>query len=130
MKDATSTIRSTNARTRRPITRDRAGPSPQTQGAPACPGVAPVQPGSTHRADRASYTGRSRISIGRDFDRWEQRGFEGLADEGAAPGNPPRITQEARTFLKEKLSNEKRAWNATQLAEALKERFGVGVGPD
>jgi transposase len=38
----------------------------------------------------AAYTGRSRASVCRDFDRWEQRGFEGLAD-GSAPGNPPRI---------------------------------------
>ncbi len=77
----------------------------------------------------AGYTGRSRISIGRDFDRWEQHGFSGLAD-GAAPGNPPRITGEVRAFLKEKLSDEERIWNATQLAEAVKEHFGVGVTPE
>jgi transposase len=48
----------------------------------------------------AAYTGRSRASVCRDFDRWEQRCFEGLAD-GSAPGNPPRITEEARVFLKD-----------------------------
>lgn len=77
----------------------------------------------------ASYTGRSRASVCRDFDRWEQRGLEGLAD-GTAPGNPPRVTGEARAFLEEKLSEEERTWNASQLAEAVAERFGVGVSPE
>jgi transposase len=40
----------------------------------------------------ASYTGRSSASVARDFDRWAERGVEGLAD-GAAPGNPPRISR-------------------------------------
>jgi transposase len=75
----------------------------------------------------SAYTGRSRASIGRDLDRWEERGFEGLLD-GTAPGNPPRITEEARTFLREKLS-EGRTWNATQLAEALSESFGIELTP-
>jgi transposase len=76
----------------------------------------------------SAYTGRSRASIGRDLDRWEQRGFEGLLD-GAAPGSPPRITEEARTFMEGKL-REERAWNATQLAEALAESLGVEVTPE
>ena len=76
----------------------------------------------------SAYTGRSRASIARDLDRWEERGFEGLLD-GTAPGNPPRITQEARTFMEGKLSEE-RTWNATQLAEALGESFGVEVTPE
>jgi transposase len=77
----------------------------------------------------ASYTGRSRASVCRDFDRWEQRGLEGLAD-GTAPGNPPRVTGEARAFLEEKLSEEERTWNAMQLAEAVAGRFGIGVSPE
>jgi len=74
------------------------------------------------------YTARNRVSIGRDFDRWRERGLEGLAD-GAAPGYPPRITQEeVRAFLWEKLSEQQeRTCNATQLAEAVQERFGVKV---
>lgn len=76
----------------------------------------------------SAYTGRSRASIGRDLDRWEERGFEGLLD-GRAPGNPPRITQEATTFMEGKLCQE-RTWNATQLAEALAESFGVEVTPE
>lgn len=74
----------------------------------------------------ASYTGRSPASIARDFDRWSERGLEGLAD-GAAPGNPPRITTRMDAFMEEKLSEEERTWNATQLAGVLKEEFGLEV---
>ena len=76
----------------------------------------------------ASYTGRSEASVLRDLDRWEERRFEGLAD-GTAPGNPPRINEEVRAFLGERLC-EQRTWNATQLAEAVEERFGIGVSPE
>ena len=76
----------------------------------------------------AAYTGRSPQSVGRDLDRWEERGFEGLAD-ATAPGNPPRVTEEARGFLGEKLAEE-RTWNAAQLAEAIGERFGIAVTPE
>ena len=76
----------------------------------------------------ASYTGRSPQSVGRDLDRWEQRGIEGLAD-GSAPGNPPRIDSPMRAFMEERLFEE-RTWNATQLAEALKEHFGLEVTPE
>src|SRR3954470_23297391 len=65
----------------------------------------------------AAYTGRSPQNVGRDLGRWEERGLAGLAD-GTAPGNPPRITEEVRTFMEGKLSEE-RTWNAAQLAEAL-----------
>jgi transposase len=76
----------------------------------------------------ASYTGRSAASIARDFDRWRERGLEGLAD-GAAPGNPPRITQEARRCMEERLTEE-RTYNATQLAEVLQEELSVVVTPE
>jgi transposase len=76
----------------------------------------------------ASYTRRSRASIARDLDRWRRRGLEGLAD-GTTPGNPPRITEEARCYMEERLTEE-RTWNATQLAEALKEEFSVVVTPE
>src|SRR3954470_11274491 len=77
----------------------------------------------------ASYTGRSPQSIGRDLGRWEERGLAGLAD-GRAPGNPPRITEEARTFMEGKLSEDERTWNATQLAQSLLESFGIEVTPE
>jgi transposase len=76
----------------------------------------------------ASYTGRSPASIARDFDRWRERGLEGLAD-GAAPGHPPRITQEARRCMEERLTQE-RTYNATQLAEVLQEELSVVVTPE
>ena len=75
----------------------------------------------------AAYTGRSEASVGRDLDRWEERGPEGLADK-TAPGNPTRVTEEVKTFMEHKLA-EQRTWNATQLAEAVEGRFGIGVGP-
>lgn len=71
----------------------------------------------------AAYTGRSPASVARDLDRWEGRGLEGLADK-TAPGNPPRVTEEVKLFMEEKLAEE-RTWNATQLAEAIERRFGA-----
>ncbi len=76
----------------------------------------------------ASYTGRSPASIARDFDRWTERGLEGLAD-GTAPGYPPRITEGAREYMEGRLGEE-RTWNAAQLAEALGEEFGLAVTPE
>ncbi|MBA3424624.1 MAG: helix-turn-helix domain-containing protein [Rubrobacter sp.] len=75
----------------------------------------------------ASYTGRGPASVARDLDRWAERGMEGLAD-GSAPGNPPLITERMRDFMEGRLSEE-RTWNATQLAEVLREGFGVEVTP-
>lgn len=76
----------------------------------------------------ASYTSRSPQSVGRDLDRWTERGVEGLGD-GAAPGNPPRIGEQARQYMEQRLA-EHRTYNATQLAEVLKERFGIEVTPE
>jgi transposase len=76
----------------------------------------------------ASHVGRDRRSVARDLDRYEERGFEGLAD-GTAPGNPPRITAEVRDYMEERLSEE-RTWNATQLAEAIWEEFSLAVTPE
>lgn len=79
-------------------------------------------------AQIASYTGRSPTSIARDLDRWGERGLEGLAD-GTAPGNPPRITEEVRGYMRGRLTEE-RTWNATQLAEVLEEEFSLVVTPE
>ena len=77
----------------------------------------------------SAYTGRSRASTARELDRFKERGLEGLLG-GTAPGNPPRITQEARTFMGGGL-REERTWNATQLAQALGEGCGgVQVTPE
>ena len=82
----------------------------------------------SNMATIASYTGRSSQSVGRDLDRWRERGIEGLAD-GSPPGRAPRVTEPMRAFMEERLSEE-RTWNATQLAEALKEGFSVAVTPE
>lgn len=76
----------------------------------------------------ASYTGRGRASIARDLDRFSERGVEGLAD-GSAPGNPPRITEEVRQYMRGRLA-ERRTWNATQLAEAIEGEFSLTVTPE
>ena len=73
------------------------------------------------------YSGRSRWSILRDFDRWEALGVEGLTD-GAPPGNPLQVSEEVRAFLWEKLK-EDRAWNAGQLADEVAQRFTLQVHP-
>lgn len=75
-----------------------------------------------------SYSGRSRSSILRDFDRWNEEGFAGLVD-GSAPGQSERITAEMREHLLERLQEE-RAWTAGQLADELDSSFGVRVTPE
>ena len=95
-----------------------------------CAQILRLSNGGSNMKEIASYTGRSSASIARDFDRWSERGLEGLAD-GAAPGNPPRITRPMEAFMEEKLSEEEeRTWNATQLAEVLKEEFGLEVSSE
>jgi transposase len=79
-------------------------------------------------AQIASYTGRSPTSIARDLDRWGEWGLEGLAD-GTAPGNPQRITEEVRGYMRGRLTEE-RTWNATQQAEVLEEEFSLVVTPE
>lgn len=73
------------------------------------------------------YTKRSRWSILRDFDRWEALGIEGLAD-GTPPGNPLQVTEEVQAFVQEKLA-EDRAWNASQLADEVAQRFTLQLHP-
>ena len=46
-----------------------------------------------------------------------------------APGNPARISGEVREYMEGRLK-EQRTWNATQMAEAIEERFGVMVTPE
>ncbi len=75
-----------------------------------------------------THTGRSDTSVGRDFDRWERRGVAGLADS-PPPGNSATIGEVARTFLRERLA-EDRTWNAPQLADVLAEHVKVRVDPE
>jgi transposase len=83
----------------------------------------------SHRGDTisqiAAYTGRHPTSIGRDFDRYQARGLAGLAD-GTAPGQPPRITEEAKAVLHARLG-EDRTWTARQLAETVAACLGIHV---
>lgn len=69
--------------------------------------------------------GRSIKAIHDDFDRWQERGVEGLAD-GVAPGNPSKITVDMAIYLRECVNGE-RAWDCSQLSDALREKYGVEV---
>ncbi|MEM6429328.1 MAG: winged helix-turn-helix domain-containing protein, partial [Deinococcota bacterium] len=73
----------------------------------------------------ASYTGRHKASVLRDYDRWERQGLAGLAD-GSAPGVKSPLGERERLFLHERLAEE-RSWTAKQLAEAVQERFKIEV---
>jgi transposase len=73
----------------------------------------------------ASYTGRHVSTVLRDFERWEASGLEGLQD-GCAPGRRSPLSEQERSFLREKLLEE-RSWTASQLAEAVNEKFKLRV---
>ncbi len=76
----------------------------------------------------AAYTGRSDTSIGRDYNRWQRSGVAGLADS-PPPGNSAILGEAARTFLRERLAEE-RTWNTPQLADAMAEQLEVRVDPE
>ena len=73
----------------------------------------------------ASYTGRHITSVLRDFNRWEEKGVQGLAD-GVGSGQRSPLGEQHKRFLREKLSEE-RSWTASQLAEAVNEKFKLKV---
>jgi transposase len=73
----------------------------------------------------ASYTGRHRSSIRRDFDRWEAQGIEGLAD-GTSPGQRSPLGEKEKAFIRGKLTEE-RAWTASSLAEEINKKFKLSV---
>jgi transposase len=74
----------------------------------------------------AIHFGRNLQSVHNDLNRFEQFGFEGLAD-GKAMGAKPKVTAEIEAFLNTKLG-EDRIWNSTLLGEAVEEKFGVSLG--
>ena len=128
MQYAYATIHQIGTRTRRSIARGRTGPQLEEQGALARPGFAPLGQGGEHQGHLLIHRTQRGEHLAGPGDRWEDRRFEGLAD-GSAPGNPPRVTEEAKEFLKERLSQQ-RTWNAPQLAEALLGRFGISVSAE
>lgn len=73
----------------------------------------------------ASYTGRHPTTVLRDFNRWQESGVEGLAD-GVGSGQRSPLGEVQQNFLTEKLSEE-RSWTASQLAEAVNEKFKLKV---
>jgi transposase len=73
----------------------------------------------------AEYTGRSESTLLRDFNRWEAKKIEGLAD-GKASGQRSPLGEAEKAYIREKLS-EDRAWTATTLAEAVNKKFKLNV---
>lgn len=73
----------------------------------------------------ATYTGRDATTVRRDFKRWEKNKVAGLAD-GQSKGRRSPLDEQAQSFLVQKLSEE-RSWTASQLAEAVDEKFKVKV---
>ena len=73
----------------------------------------------------ATHFGRNLQSVHNDLSRFEQFGFEGLAD-GKATGAKPKFTPEMEAFLHSKLA-EDRVWNSTLLGEAIEQAFGVRI---
>lgn len=76
-------------------------------------------------AQIATHVGKSRRSVERTFDAWEEDGLEGLADL-PQPGNRRKLKVEVLRLLQDKLA-EDRCWNARQLVEAIIETFGLKV---
>jgi transposase len=73
----------------------------------------------------AAYVGRDDGTILRDFDRWEARGMEGLAD-GDIPGQRSPLGEAQKAYIREKLAEE-RAWTASTLAEEVNKKFKLSV---
>lgn len=73
----------------------------------------------------AEYTGRSESTLLRDFDRWEEKKFEGLAD-GEIAGQRSPLGEAEKAYIREKLA-EDRSWTATTLAEAVNKKCKLKV---
>lgn len=77
----------------------------------------------------AEYVGKSYDTVRTTFARWEQEGYAGLADRFEQQGQKPVITEDIKTFMAEKLAEE-RTWTCDQLSEAVLEGYSVEVGPE
>lgn len=74
----------------------------------------------------AKHTRRTYSTICQDLKRWRDHGIDGLAD-APATNQPEKITKPIRTFVLEKLQEE-RTWTCSQLIGAIQESFGITVG--
>lgn len=73
------------------------------------------------------HVGRSRDMVCATFKRWEEKGYEGLADQWRNENKRLVMTDEIKGFVEEKIAEE-RTWSCPQLSEAIKEEFGVDIG--
>lgn len=76
----------------------------------------------------AAYLGRGEESIRRDLKRWQEQGLAGLSD-GSAPGQAPLITAAIKSYLIERLAEE-RSWTAAQLVDEVTSAFKVTVSAE
>ena len=74
----------------------------------------------------ADHTRRTYGTVCQDLKRWTEQGLDGLAD-APATNQPEKLTQPIRTFVLEKLQEE-RTWTCSQLIEAIQGAFGITVG--
>lgn len=75
----------------------------------------------------AKHVGKSYNLVRATFSRWQQEGYAGLVDHYEHHGRKAVISDEIRTFMTEKLAEE-RTWTCGQLAEVIAERYGVKAG--
>lgn len=75
------------------------------------------------------YVGKSYATVRTTFARWETASYGGLADQIENLGQKALITDAIKTFMEEKL-NEERTWTCAQLSEAVSQKHKVKVGPE
>lgn len=77
----------------------------------------------------SQYTGKSYDTVRDTFSRWETQSYAGLADHVEHQGQKSLITQEIKTYMEEKLAEE-RTWTCQQLSEAINKNYGIKVGSE
>ncbi len=75
----------------------------------------------------AQHVDKSYSMLRRTLSRWEREGYAGLADHYAQHGRKAVISEEIKSFMEKKLSEE-RTWTCDQLAKAIAQSYGVKVG--
>lgn len=76
----------------------------------------------------ARHLGRGESAVQTHVRAWMVEGLAGMA-MGFSPGRTPRITEEYKTKLAEKLGSD-RLYSARQLAEELASETGISIGVD
>lgn len=75
----------------------------------------------------AEHVGKSYNMVRATLRRWRGEGYAGLADHYEHHGQEARITEGIKTFMQEKLAEE-RTWTCLQLSKEISKNYGVSVG--